>query len=35
LLEDAYPKTYTDFGYTIKSLRSKTKLGYCFGFKYD
>ena len=35
LLEDTKPKTHTDFGYTIKALRSKKKLGYCFGVKYD
>jgi len=27
LLEDTNPKTHTEFGYTIKALRSKQKLG--------
>jgi len=31
LLEDTKPKTHTDLGYSIKALRSKKKLGYCFG----
>jgi len=35
LLEDTKTKTHTDFGYTIKALSSKKKLGYCFGVKYD
>jgi len=35
LLEDTKTKTYIDFGYTIKALRSKKKLGYCFGVEYD
>jgi len=26
LYEDTKPKTHTDFGYTIKALRSKKKL---------
>jgi len=26
LLEDTKPKTHTDFGYTIKALRSMKKL---------
>jgi len=26
LLEDTNPKTHTDFGYTIKAMRSKKKL---------
>jgi len=35
LLEDTKPKTHTDFGYTIKALRSKKKFGLCFWVKYD
>jgi len=35
LLENKNPKTHTDFGYTIKALRSKKKLGLCFGVKYN
>ena len=35
LLEDTKWKTHTDFGYTIKALRSKKKFGYCFRDKYD
>ncbi|KAL9816560.1 hypothetical protein AtNW77_Chr4g0278991 [Arabidopsis thaliana] len=27
LLEDTKPKTHTDFGYTMKILRSNKKLG--------
>jgi len=35
LLEDTKTKTHTDFGYTIKALRSKKKLGLYFGDEYD
>jgi len=27
LLEDTKPKTHMDFGYTMKALRSKKKVG--------
>jgi len=35
LLEDTKTKTHTDYGYTIKALRSKKKLGWFIGVKYD
>jgi len=35
LLEDTKPKTRTDFGFTIKALRSNKKLDRCCGVKYD
>ncbi|WP_459593964.1 hypothetical protein, partial [Enterobacter hormaechei] len=35
LLEDTKPKTHIDFGYTMKALRSKKKVAYCFKVEYD